>query len=427
VAAAFLVAFLLALYFATAHRAASIYDEGPHFDYIYQLLHGRLPKTASQMSPETIWQLTCRGGLPWYLKPHCAHLAPLNVPGHDVNSALPYFPLYYGLAALVAGPLHALGVDIFTAARIGSCVLYSVGAAVLALALIRLRVPRVAALGVVLALVAIPAFLYQGSTVTPDSMALLCGAAGLLVVTLRGSWRRRVLWGTAVATATALTKPNFLPLAGVTVLLVLLVRQDDDGRVTVRLPRWRMAEIRLTVVALVTPVLLAGAWELFRLHDMAPGETDVDGGVTKSLLHTDAGLGSLILQAAQYLSQPFSSTPFPRVPGGIALAVLLAHAVLVGGSIVVALSTRRESVTMANVLAIAGVGGLALSAVYMPTTFYVSYHTTGTVSRYAFPMVPLCVAGVAMTISGRFTRYLILACGVVFALYVFALLHSFYG
>jgi hypothetical protein len=427
VLATFVATFLLALYVATQHTAASVYDEGPHFDYIYKLLHGHLPKTASPLSQETIWELTCRGGLPWYQHPHCMHIPLPDVPVHGVNSALLYFPMYYGIAAIIAAPLHALGVDLYTAARIASCLFYAAGTALLTFSLIRLRLSRVAALGVGLGVMAIPAYLYQGATVTPDSMAMLCGALSVFLLTLRVSWSRRVVYATIAATAMALTKPNFLPLAGITVLLALLVHPSGEGRATVRLPRLRGRNLRLTLLALVLPVLAAGGWELFRSHDLAPGETQPDGGLTESLLHTKLGLGTLILQAAQYMGQPFSSSPFDTSPQGLSVAIMLAHGLLIGGTVVIALMTRREQISMGNVAAIAGLAGLALSAVYLPATFYLTYHSTGTVPRYAFPMVPLCAAGIALTVSGRFTRWVILAGGVLFTVYVFTLVHRFFG
>jgi hypothetical protein len=40
--------------------------------------------------------------------------------------------------------------------------------------------------------------------------------------------------------------------------------------------------------------------------------------------------------------------------------------------------------------------------------------------------VPLCVAAVALFISGRVTRWLLLAGGSAFAIYAFVVLHRFY-
>jgi hypothetical protein len=93
--------------------------------------------------------------------------------------------------------------------------------------------------------------------------------------------------------------------------------------------------------------------------------------------------------------------------------------VVFGGAIVSALAARGRALVFARTFAVAGVGGLVISALYMPTTFYLAYHATGTQPRYAMPMIPLCAAAVALaTGGGRVARWILCVGGVGFALYM---------
>jgi hypothetical protein len=417
--------FVVAVYLAFGDRPSSVFDETAHFDYVYHLLHGGLPKTASPLRSESVWEMTCRGGLEWYSQPICAHLPASSLPAGGVNYVLTYFPLYYGIVAPFAALLHACGMDLWNACRVCSAALYAGGIGLLTWSLIRLRLSRLAAVGIGLAVMSVPALQYMGATITPDSMAILAGAAPLFLVTLRVSWERRLMLGSAVAVVAALIKPNFLPLAGMTVLLMIVAPLAGDEEPRPRFWGFERRQLLRAVVALVVPALAAGAWQVFRSHDLAPGQTSTDGGLTARMLHTDASLWSVILRDAGSILQPLDFTPYPT-PQGMSLALSVIEAVLLGGTIVIALSRRYGGAGWDWTFALAGITGLVASAVYLPATFYLAYHSIGTQPRYAFPLVPLCVAAVALFISGRFTRWLLLAGGSAFAIYAFVVLHRFY-
>lgn len=410
--------FLVALEWALRQRGVSIFDEGVHYDYVYRLLHGGLPQTASRISEHSVWESSCRGGAGWGAAPHCEHVPLERLAVGGVNYILPYFPLYYGIVAPFAAVLHALGMNLWDASRVMSAVLYAGGAGLLTWSLVRLGLSRVAALGVGLGVGLLPGPLYQGSTVTPDSMALLCGSVPLFLLSLRQTWGRRLVWGCVLAILIGLVKPNYLPLAGATVLLTIVGPLAEDDQPRARFWGFSRAEVVRSLAALVAPAVVAGAWQVYRGRNLAPGQTDPDGGLTRTMLHWDGTLGGAVADAFPAVFEPLRASP-PSYPGTTTMAALLmvANAVIIAGSVVIALSQRRGRIGFDGSLALAAVGAGLLAAVYLPTTFYLAYHATGTQARYVYGLLPLGVGAVALFVSGKVTRWLILAAGGGFAVY----------
>jgi hypothetical protein len=398
VAITFVATLTLAIALGHAYTPLTIFDEGVHFDYIVKLLDtGRLPVVASTMSPETLKEISCRGAI-WLAELRCANpLSNAETPIGGVNYVLMYPPIYYGPVLAIAGPLSAIsGLSLFVASRVATAIFFSAGAALITAALVRLRVNRVVAICVTLMVSVSPAFLFQGSTVTPDSFALLAGGGALFIASLRVSWRRRLIIATVVAILIALTKPNFVPLATFTVLIAAIfpVQNEVDSRA-----RWferGIQRVLLSIGLAVLPLLAALGWNAIRTASLPEG-TRADGGLNDMLI-TEQSLLAVIAEGVRILTSPFTVGTYTN-SGVMSAAQTLVQFVMIGGALVVALTGALSARGGARTMSFMAVGSLALSMVYLPLTFYVLYHSTGTQARYAMPVVPLFAATLAMVID----------------------------
>ncbi|CAN5355478.1 hypothetical protein BH11ACT2_BH11ACT2_08750 [soil metagenome] len=407
----------LALAITLAHNFAtlSVYDEGVHFDYVVKLLTtGRLPHAGDVMSPETLKEISCRGTV-WLTKLQCANpITDAQAPLGGINYVLMYGPVYYGLVAAIAGPLHAItGISLLLASRVATGILFSAGAALIAAALLRLRVRPLIVIAVTMLVAATPALLFQGSTVTPDSMCLLAGGAGLFVATLRFSWRTRLLIAAGVALLIALTKPNFVPLASITVLLAAIFPVHETG--SSGRAQWFDLGIRRVAAAIalaLLPLVAAFGWNAWRTSYLAPG-TRADGGLN-DMLHTDRSLLSLLSEGVRILTSPFTNGSYTN-SGTMLAASTIVQFVFIGGAIALSIVGAAHPRSPRRTLAIFSVAALALTVVYLPVTFYVLYHSTGTQSRYAMPLTPMFAAAVATSLdSRRAVQIILLAAAVLY-------------
>jgi hypothetical protein len=412
-----LAAFTISVSSALSYHPVSIYDEGVHFDYIAKLVDtGRLPPVRGAVSAETLKELSCRPTV-WNPKPTCSQmLTAAQTPLGGINYVAVYPPVYYAIAASIAAPIHAItGLDLFMASRLASGVLFALGAALVCWTMLRLKVDRLVSVGLTLAIVAIPAMVFPGSTVTPDSMSLLFGSAAVFVVTLPLRWRTRMLVAVIVAAACALSKANFVPLAtAIIVLAGIAPERDDSSRSPGSLyPGWRRGSTTLALAVL--PVVLAFSWNAWRMRGLAPG-VRADGGLN-DLAHTTQSLPTLIEQAGAFFLTPLLTISYsPSAALNLAAGIL--QALLLGGAILVALMPAQRDSGNARVLSIVALGALALLTVFIPTVLFVLYHSSGANGRYALPLVPIFAATIAGLIGGRGTRWAVILAAI--ALYSYS-------
>lgn len=405
-----------ACYLALHQFSFSPWDEAAHLDYVLNLLHGHLPRAASPVGSETLQLVHCRG----IFMPLVGHPC-ISVPVvHGVpstNYVEIYFPIYYLIAAVVSfAGQHLSNADALTATRFASVIMYGSGAAVMTYAFQRLGASRCAAAGVGLIVAAVPAYVVSGGTVTPDSLAFLAGSAPLLLLASGLEWRTRVRWGVAVGVLIALMKPNFVPLATFTVLIGAFAPTPRDRHEARSLGR-----AGLGIALSATPVLVAGVWEEFRAHTLYPGQTSGDGGVTVRQLHTNWSLLHAVADGAATLTQSPTKTIYTHQPELLhTLLGAIAVVLLAGPALIALLPARTEAQTFGRVAALAGLGGFALSCLYLPTTFYALYHSTGTQSRYALPMIPLLAAPLAVRLGTTRVQWVVFLAGAVFTAYTFA-------
>ena len=421
------VAFGANLVIALTVRDVSLFDEGVHFDYVVKLHDGIWPDTAAQVSPQTIHELGCRGAV-WLPDASCGDLTRAQVPNHAANYVLSYPPTFYAYASAVGWALAPFGISLFEAGRIAGVLLFAVGTALMAWGLIRLGVSRWMAAAASTFMVLLTLGYRLGSTVSPDSAFPLVGAATLLVLTIPGRWRTRLAIATAIGVAIAVTKPSFVPSACL-VALVAALGAPIIERGTLR-RWWDLGRRRwiASAVAVVVPVIVAIAWQLFRLTQLAPGETEADGGLNRQLLYTSKGLPQVIVDGLIDMSNPFGNPLIPHVSTYWAPVFLVANAVFFCGVGLVAVWYGRSLPIAARVLGLAGVIGYVATAAYTAGTMWISFHSEGVQPRYTMPLTPIFIAAIAVAVIPVFRRrWMAIAFSVVSAVLVIGLLADAVG
>lgn len=416
-------------------------DELQHFDYAYKVYEGDILPSSPFMSGFSLTQDACRGDM--FHAPNAATCA-AGVPRADtvdtahVNYELKYTPLYYATIAAGMHVLHPFGVGLFDAARLTSAFLFGVSCCLLALALVRLGISRRLTLGLVLALSFIPSVQYWGSTVAPDSCAILFGALGLIVLTQRMSARKRAMFGAAVGAAAAITSPNLVPIGMLAAAAACVLPHGllspgelphmpppDAGRTAsarrpsglFRVPRGR--ELAVAIALAVAPVVIAELWNEFRYLQL-PAVKTVDHQLGAIIEHTTKSLPALLAQATATFAQPFgTSFIVPSRDVGNAICTLLG-AVLFGGSVLLVVMGRQRSGSLAHVLATGYLCTLVVDAVFVVVPFYVSFHAADDNSRFAVQLLPLATAAIAVVLDRGAWRWIVLAGGIVTAVYFVA-------
>lgn len=412
----------MTLTFAVRYSWISPLDESANFDYVYKITQGELvPRPGQVISDETLKVIKCRPSIV-YTQPNCdrQQLA-TQTPANGVDYVLAYGETYYLPAALVATVVHAISpTSWFMAARSASALFFALGIAALYLAGRVYRAPRTAAAGMALAFGATSMVFIQGATVTPDSMAPLAGAAAAIVPMIRLRWRWKMLIALVVGVLIALVKPNLVPLGCLTVLMAGLVQADDTAPFSLVRMFWRLRALAAVALAFVplAVALVWNAWENSRL----PAGVRADGGLNQ-LVYTTEGLGTLIAQFAAQAISPLSFAPI--IPSlWVSLVGALLAIVILGGAVALAMGRQIEGRPELKVMSIGGLIGVLLTTIYVPLVLYLTYHAGGGQGRYVVPALALLVPVVGASMTGRVSRWLMLAYGLAtFAFAFYTVLH----
>lgn len=242
-------------------KALSRIDEPTHADYAYQVAHFRLPSAGSAIAPEIREHWSCVGQEGYEL-PECgtdpgAWAFPYD--GQNYNFAHP--PLYYFAVGLPARALDAAtGLDFVSAARLMGIGWLGGGMFMMFVALRRWRVDPAAALIAPLLLPAFPRVLHASTTVNPDAVAVLAGAAAVWLaarVFVEGSsdWRLPA----ALTAAAGLTKTiTAVPFIAIALLIVFRLVRD------LRVRRFARADLIVPVAIGLAVLVPYGLWQAFQ-------------------------------------------------------------------------------------------------------------------------------------------------------------------
>ena len=402
----FVLVFIQAGTLAVKVKAGSPWDEGAHFDYVVQLQKGNFPVPAGGLySQEAIQAWACRpADKGMSIASLCgkanASTDP-SLPFDGGNYEAPFGPVYYGLAAAGSSILSNFGVSDFTGTRFMSAFLYALGAAFLLLVAQRMAFSPLAAAGLILAASATPQALSMGATITPDSMAFLGAAAVIAAAVLSRSWRSAVLATTVVGAVAGLTKPNFILIA-VLGSMLLLLRWISIERPTLS---WQSARRFLAIGPVASlPVVFSGAgsagWAAIAEARNTTG-LPADGGV-HLVIQSTLGPVDRVAQQLSMLLRPdwgaaFSvlDNPVLSVAGQVAVLMIL------GGCLCALLwriETNARSVTVLRSVALA----LPVSAIVLVAIYWITYKGGITSSpRYGLPFLAAASVGLGASITRR--------------------------
>jgi hypothetical protein len=251
----------------------SLIDEREHIDNMLRGSHGRIGHPGQQLTQETLRELCARGRAapfipnyapvaPFPACPSSGRLDPAAFAYKGVNTST-QDPPYYLVTGLTARALRALTPgweSLVTWARVlGAAWLLAGMYLVLRLGdLLEIdRKPLVAALVFVAAL---PTQLHAETTVNPDAMAFLAGAAILLAGLAWERGRANIAWLVTVSTiAVWLDRANAVALVIVFAYLALRAWRGARGGARER-PSWTRVVAAGAAVA-VAAVAVVGAWQ----------------------------------------------------------------------------------------------------------------------------------------------------------------------
>jgi hypothetical protein len=409
----FCLVMLQAVAVASRERAISPYDEGAHFDYVVQMRHGTFPVPAGQRyTDEAVQEWACR--------PHdragsiealCGRETDYGqIPFMGVNYEAPFGPVYYGAAAAAAVALEPFGVSDFLAARLTSCFLFALGAALLALLAQRLGATRRAAFGAVLAASSTGLALGTGASISPDAMSFGITALGVGVALLVRSQRAELALCSIVGVFAGLTKPNFFVIALLVAGLILLkgLGQAESGRE-------RLARVGRAGLPVALSLAASGAWS--RVAD-ARNRTGLpfDGNLHE-VLQSQKSLASRVADHLAALLSPQGGTPPgpPFTALSAPLPAMLSYVVvlLLFGAVLLAVvanvAEKPAALQILRAVAFAAPAAAVLfTAIY--TVGYENAHSPA--SRYGLPLLGAAAVGVALVPRRREAAWLV-ALGVV--------------
>ncbi|MGH8115533.1 MAG: hypothetical protein ACREPS_10850, partial [Rhodanobacteraceae bacterium] len=237
-----------------------------------------------------------------------------------------------------------------------------------------------------------------------------------------------------VGALAAITSPNLVPI-GMLVAAAACVLPDGlldlDERLMLqpeasqaayiksqrspfRIPRGR--ELAAALAVTLAPVVIAEVWNEFRYLQL-PAVKAVDHQLGAIIEHTTKSLPALLAQATTTFAQPFgSSFIVPSHDVGHAICTLLG-AVLLGGSLLLVAMGAQRGRTLPYALAIGYVCALVVDVLFVVIPFYISFHAADDNARFAVQLLPPAAAAVAVVFDRGAWRWVVLAAGVVTAVY----------
>jgi hypothetical protein len=322
--------------------------------------------------------------------------------------------VYYAATAAVAVPLRAvLGAPtLFVPARLASLLWLALGAVTVFLLARRVGAGRAVATGTGLLAACAPMMLEQGTTVNPDSLSLLAGAGTALAwlyARRTASWRGLAAL-TAVLSAVALVKANFLTLPAAVLLAELALAVQAGPRTLLRRATWSTrAPLGRVALAVAVGEFAGLAWSyLFIIRDRAPGipPAALPTGVPP---HTNPWNLNLFLHYAPASFAPLASGNYVNVfnRGAVDLVTAVLDLLVVSGAVVAVLLAGPRLVTAPGEGVHPGraVGYLAASSFVLaaPVVQVLTASSGSFVSyppRYSLFIVPLGLVAL-LAVSGR--------------------------
>lgn len=232
-----LVAFcVVAVLLSSTHlRKLSIADEAAHIDSVF--LVPDVARTGQKMLPETLDELSCRGGVQGadFVPPPCGSYQPEPYEGYPIggggyNTADIHPPTYYFItrvAITVAG--WFVDADPVNLMRATGAIWLALGACLTWLLARRLGAGRWTAFGGAAILVAAPHVVALSSIVNIDATALPVGA-GFALVAL-AAWRRKSVWWILPLAAAGVMLIKMTNLAGLIVVCLFLILREATRRI----------------------------------------------------------------------------------------------------------------------------------------------------------------------------------------------------
>jgi hypothetical protein len=246
----------------------SVFDEGTHADYAWQVAHGHIPAKGSIIAAPIRAEMACRGAAESPGTPliGCGNSNPpltlFGAGAQDYNFGHP--PLYYAITGIIARALNAIHPGHFiTFARLVGVGWLFAALIVMYFALRRFRVAWPYAAGGAALLALTPAIFYMDATVTNDAAAALSGALALLTaarIAVDGKlgWVTPAILAGLTAATKILNAVPYLALAGVLLIGAVLGWRSDRARSI------RLAKISAGIVVAVG--LVYGAWTEIQNH-----------------------------------------------------------------------------------------------------------------------------------------------------------------
>jgi hypothetical protein len=378
-------------------------DELQHIDYLYRAPSP--PAYADKVGQDAMREQACRGldfvgeGVRECTTKDIYDPATFQERGYSTGSV--NSPVYYTLTKLVAVPLQAVaGFDsLVTAGRMVGGLWLGLGLALAYLTAVRRGVRRSAAAAVMALLAASPALLFPGSTISPDAMGLLAGAAVLATLTW---WERRRTVAAAAcfilcAMVVTLVKMTFVLPVGAAALTLLLTARRPEG--SNPLKRFATTDVALAAGASVAALGSALSWMVVQASRPQMDPEALPDLATRFLVPEFPWHG--LLESALVLVTPLSS-PWALVgdPAQMNFTTALPSAVVGAGIIAAGLlrAAPRPHLSLATAtLAVAVLGGLGLVVVnYVTSDSYFQLP-----SRYGSGLVAAMAVSTAAVIRGR--------------------------
>jgi hypothetical protein len=402
------------------HTDLSPVDELQHIDYLYKA--PAVVHSGEKVGQEAMREQACRGLVLW-ASPPCdpdATYDPEDFQESGSNTAAIYSPLYYTLTKVVALPLDAVpGVGLVTAARLVGAVWLAGGLVMTLLVARRLGAHPYTATPLLLAAACVPTVLYPAATITPDSMALLGGAALVWSVLWWQDAPSRRWWLPAVLAALVVLVKALNILVVVLVALYVLLHavvaevrrrralagdgSADPGRPGPddRAPRPLQAAICIGAMSVLSLALAFG----YIVYTGATAVASSEGVAMTERTSADAFPVAATIQHIGVFLQVFYDAGSWNVLGSVGLLSQRLIGLLVfGATFAAALVVRRVSTD----LRLMAVSLLVVGLVGAPLIMAFTYLSQGIVvpipGRYALTLIPAGVAVAAATLRGRAAR-----------------------